>query len=148
MRALILISCLLAACGSRKAAQHDAAPPPAAPLTDGVDQTTADTGAFTVALQWLIGPAWRTESSCRLIFAAAAGQPVASVAGVALRPFMPSMGHPGDVADLQLAADPEHANVVLASGFKLRMPGPWELEIAATVNGRSGTAKVPVDVPK
>ncbi len=135
----LLAAAALSACGTGKAVKHDdAGDGPGRHSADGRGAPPvlkAEHAAFAVTPLWVKGPAASDDNQLTLtFFADEAKTAPQSVENVAIKTWMPDMGHPGP-KKVTIARDPARANQFNVSKLNLVMPGLWEVTVTATVNG-------------
>jgi hypothetical protein len=144
----ILALALLAGCGGKatKTDNDEPAPPPTAPQTESGKggATAALTAAkqnFAVDPVWVAGPAVRPDNELDLRFYSDSHKmPAKMVDDVAVKTWMPEMGHPGPMKKMTVERDAADRGLYHVKNLDLFMTGLWQLTITASADGASDSA--------
>jgi hypothetical protein len=96
--------------------------------------------AFSVILDWALA-----QHGGTLIFTTPTGDPATSVADVAVRLFMPAHGHDGFYPAVRVHAQDNDAFAL--DHLYPSMPGDWQVDVRATVNGTRDKAVLAINFP-
>ena len=150
---LTLLFCM--SCGRNDSADSsknpNTPPPPSNDSTRGAPPGSyelAGTQQWKVGINWGVGPTVfdnnHPMSSATIWFSDLDGHPTKSITNVTVKPWMPDMGHgTGRFQPKVTVLDGERVRI---DNIAFSMPGAWQLQITASVNGIQDQAKIAVNV--
>ena len=132
----IFFACFLLHCGK---------PPSVSPHAPLLESGVESVGKiFRATISWVAHPKARQYATARVQITL----PIASVTSldaIIFDPQMPTHGHGTFVDDQKVTVDPP--NTIQVENVFFAMGGPWVVHVTATVNGKTDTVLLPVDVP-
>ena len=117
-------------------------------LIEATHEATSDNGLYVVSAQWPIGLVRGEDMVVKLQFDRQDGSPLSQVEVKEFKIFMSIHGHGGADRDQQIVTEDGCllSNQAVVKDFAFTMAGPWELKIAAIVDGEEDKAEIKVVV--